>query len=111
MRPLPAGWSPNSTASATRWPSPRSPDSTAEELQDGLRPPRADARLQHPYSRVCVGPDLAAWRVGGGAPDVAAAVWCATSKGVQAGRGRGDADPFPVLSQGARPLAERSLTC
>jgi hypothetical protein len=52
-RPTPAAWSPNANASDTPSSSTRSHDSTAERQEDGLRPPRADARLQHPYSRVC----------------------------------------------------------
>ncbi|GAA3164104.1 IS110 family transposase [Blastococcus jejuensis] len=56
MRRTPAGWSPNSNASGTPWSSIRPPESTAEVLEDGLRPPRADARLQHRYSRVCGAP-------------------------------------------------------
>ncbi|WP_205730022.1 IS110 family transposase [Blastococcus sp. TF02-8] len=48
-----AGWSPSSNAWGTPWSSTPPPDRTGEELEDGLRPPRADARPQHPYSRVC----------------------------------------------------------
>src|SRR4051794_26876379 len=50
----PAGWLPNSNDSGTPWSSTPPSDPTAEELEDGLRPPRADARLQQGYSRVCV---------------------------------------------------------
>src|SRR5687768_13576446 len=63
-RPMPVGWSPNSNASATPSSSTPSPDPTAEQLEDGLRPPRADARLQHPYSRVCVLSDLVSLQQG-----------------------------------------------
>ena len=35
----------NWNGSGTRWSSTQPPDPTAEELKDGLRPPRADARL------------------------------------------------------------------
>ena len=52
---LPAAWSASSSVSATPWSSTPSPNpETAEEPEDGLRPPPR-TRLQLTHSRVCVG--------------------------------------------------------